>query len=102
MQFTRQEEKMLRPLLRRDAYGQDGVSNLLFLAGAFVLGAGIVMIWAGLGRDYGAGLLFSVVGLIIIEHAWNRRDRQMLARILQKYDAALRRMRNPEDEEVTR
>jgi hypothetical protein len=102
MQFTRREEKVVRPLLRKDAEGQDAVSNLLFLAGAFVLGTGIVMIWAGLGRDYGAGLFFAVAGLIVIEHAWNRRDRHTIARILQKYDRALQRVSGVEDEEVTR
>ena len=102
MQFTRREERALQPLLKKDAEGQDVISNLLFLAGIFVLAAGIVMIYAGLGRDYGAGLIFSVAGLIVIEHAWNRRDRHIMARIVQKYDAALRRLRLPEEDEVTR
>jgi hypothetical protein len=102
MQFTRREDKFLQPLLKRDAKGPDAISNFLFLAGIFVLAAGIVMVAMGLGRDYGAGLIFGVVGLIIIEHAWNRRDRNVLARIVQKYDAALRRLQLPEEDEVTR
>lgn len=99
MDLTPQEEKLVRPYLTMKVGGIGWVIGLVI--GLLILAAGIIIWVSGIWEGGPYFLLVLVVGMVIIEQAWNFRDKVRLARVLQKYDATVRRLRYPEEEEET-
>lgn len=101
MKFSKAEQRLLDRHLTIDTRQTAGwraaiCVGMLACVAALVLYA--ARVWeAGAAC---APLLF-VIGLVVIEHGLHKRDVQRMARILQEYDVALRRLIYPEEEEET-
>ena len=101
MEFTPEEQRLLKSyLLMRIRAGNGWLAGVV--AGVAVCAAGVVIVALGIWPDAApyCPLVF-VIGLVIAEQALGRRDKRRMARILQKYDAALQRFMYPEDAEET-
>ncbi|MHC4789281.1 MAG: hypothetical protein ACYS8K_08795 [Planctomycetota bacterium] len=101
MDLTAEEEKFLEPYLAAEV--SDGKGWVIGVAvGALACAAAVFLrfthAWPAFDPYF---LLVVVVGLVIVEQSVNRRDKVRLARILQKYDSALRRLRYPGEQEET-
>ena len=102
MDFTQEEQKLLRPYLRMKV--KDGRGWLVGVAvGVLICAATIVVSLTGVWRQPGPYFLFAiVVGLVVIEQSIDHRDQTRLARVLQKYDAALKERQEAQGREPTR
>ena len=101
MDFTPEEKKLLDPyLLMRTGGARGWLAGVV--AGAAVCAAAVAIVALDVWPEAGpyCPLVF-VIGLVIAEQALARRDRRHMARILQKYDAAVQRFMYPEEAEET-
>jgi hypothetical protein len=101
MQFTPEEERLLKPYM---AMKTDGIGAWPagIVAGVAVCAAAVAVVALDIWREAGPYCpLAFVVGLVILEQALDRRDRRRMARILQKYDAAVQSFMYPEEAEET-
>lgn len=101
MDFTPEQREFVKPYLTMKVRDGKGwilgvIVGLLICAAALV--TGFLRLWAGAGQYL---LLALVIGMVLIEISLNRRDKSRLAAIVQKYDAALRDLQQPEGEEET-
>jgi len=90
MDLTPEEEALVRPYLTMKV--KDGKGWLIGVAvGLIICAAAVVLRVAGVQQLSGPYLLFAiVVGLVVIEQSIDHRDQTRIARVLQKYDAALK------------
>ena len=101
MEFTSEEKKLLAPYLLMDTADRKAwLAGIV--AGLAVCAAAVAVIALPIWPDAGPYCpLAFVIGLVIVEQALDRRDRRRMARVLQKYDAALQRFMYPEEAEET-
>ncbi len=96
MDLTPAERKFVRPYLRANARAGKGwiVGVLLGLG---VIAAAILFRLSDSGPEIGPYFLMAVVvGMVIIEMSIDHRSKMKMARILQKYEAAVREAQEPE------
>jgi len=101
MELTPEEKRLVAPyLLMRTSGGRGWLAGIV--AGVAVCAAAVAIVAVGSWPEAGpyCPLVF-VIGLVIAEQALARRDRRRMARILQKYDAAVQRFMYPEEAEET-
>lgn len=101
MDLTPDEKKMLAPYLLMKTGGRSAWQAGIVL-GVAVCAAAVAIVAFDCWPEAGPYTpLAFVVGLVILEQALARRDRRRMARILQKYDAAVQRFMYPEEAEET-
>ena len=100
MDLTRDESELLESYLKMDVQGRGWIGSAV--VGAVICGGALLLAFLKLWNVPVVYLLLVlVVGMVLIELSLSRRDKTQIARILQEYNAEVRRLKYPEEEDET-